>query len=31
MQNPPVYGRVPPQATPPAATYADTVVVTVTY
>jgi len=26
-----VYGRVPPQVTPPAGTYADTVVVTVTY
>ena len=26
-----VYGRVPPQTTPPAATYNDTVNVTVTY
>lgn len=26
-----VYGRVPPQATPPAGSYADTVTVTVTY
>jgi spore coat protein U-like protein len=31
VQNLPVYGRVPPQTTPPAGTYADTVVVTVTY
>lgn len=27
----PIYGRVPPQPTPPPGTYADTVVVTVTY
>jgi spore coat protein U-like protein len=27
----PVYGRVPPQATPPPGTYSDTVVATVTY
>ena len=26
-----VYGRIPPQTTPPAATYSDTIVVTVTY
>jgi spore coat protein U-like protein len=31
VQNLPVYGRIPPQATPPAGTYSDTVVVTVTY
>ncbi|WP_162300861.1 spore coat U domain-containing protein [Alkalilacustris brevis] len=30
-QNFPVYGRVPPQNTPPAGTYSDTIVVTVTY
>ncbi|WP_027999091.1 Csu type fimbrial protein [Sinorhizobium arboris] len=30
-QNLPVYGRVPPQPTPPTGTYSDTVVVTVTY
>ncbi|KIP99639.1 hypothetical protein RU07_18685 [Agrobacterium tumefaciens] len=31
IQNLTVYGRVPPQTTPPAGTYTDTVVVTVTY
>ena len=30
-QNLPVYGRISPQSTPPAGTYSDTVVVTVTY
>lgn len=30
-QNLPVYGRVLPQSTPPAGSYTDTVVVTVTY
>jgi spore coat protein U-like protein len=30
-QNLPVYARVPPQVTPPAGTYNDTIVVTVTY
>lgn len=30
-QNVSVYGRVPPQTSPPAGTYADTIVVTVTF
>jgi spore coat protein U-like protein len=30
-QNLTVFGRVPPQSTPPSATYSDTIIVTVTY
>ncbi|MCW3725648.1 MULTISPECIES: spore coat protein U domain-containing protein [Pseudomonadota] len=30
-QNVSVYGRVPPQTSPPAGSYADTIVVTVTF